>query len=502
MTSMAKLLLALLLLQSPVDLVNVLQIDLDRLRTTLTPPTITVRTADVLQTVLNTAPSGTTIRLQPGTYNVNLVLPAGKSGIVIRSDAPDPILSKPWVQPSDVNNAWATLLPLDPSLPVIATQAGAHDYLLQMLEIGPNLALPDRALIYLGDFNQSSLSQVPNRIDIDRCYIHGSDAHGGLRGVSLNTQNSTISRSYISNFWFEGQDSQAIGIYTGPGPYLISNNYLEGSGENILIGGVDTRNAGMTPSDITVTGNYFYKPQAWRSKPGSVKNLFELKNARRASITYNVFDGSWIDAQVGHGIVFTVRDQNGTAPWTTISDVVFRGNIVKNVEGSAFNLLGLDDTPNKSSLQGLRVTIDNNLILGANRGLQSSAGFRPTTFTHNTVIGCVNTVVFFYGTPFPAGQFWLTDNVLAGGMYGIFGDAVGSGTPAFTTFAPQSTAVANVIEGAVGPYPAGNYPIVAGALAARLDALHHYLGTETSTDGRPLGADVDDIMRRIPWAIQ
>ena len=36
-----------------------------------------------------------------------------------------------------------------------------------------------------------------------------------------------------------GFDSQAINGWTGPGPLLIENNYLEGAGENVIFGGAD-----------------------------------------------------------------------------------------------------------------------------------------------------------------------------------------------------------------------------------------------------------------------
>ncbi|HXG90746.1 MAG TPA: hypothetical protein VNN73_00055, partial [Blastocatellia bacterium] len=46
----------------------------------------------------------------------------------------------------------------------------------------------------------------------------------------------------------------------------------------------------------------------------SVKNLFELKNARRVLIDANLFENNWVDGQSGFAILFTVRNQDGTAP--------------------------------------------------------------------------------------------------------------------------------------------------------------------------------------------
>jgi hypothetical protein len=61
---------------------------------------------------------------------------------------------------------------------------------------------------------------------------------------------------------------------------------------------------------------------------------------------------------------------------------------------------------------------------------------------------------------------------------------------------------ANLIEGNAErtvPYPAGNYPIAAGALAGVLGPGRRYIGEEKSTDGLPIGADIRGLLRRIPW---
>src|SRR5206468_9330019 len=69
--------------------------------------------------------------------------------------------------------------------------------------------------------------------------------------------------------------SQAICGWNGPGPYAITNNYLEGAGENLLFGGADPAIPNLVPADITITGNLFSKPVAWRSEGWSVKNRSE-----------------------------------------------------------------------------------------------------------------------------------------------------------------------------------------------------------------------------------
>src|SRR5438105_9551765 len=57
----------------------------------------------------------------------------------------------------------------------------------------------------------------------------------------------------------------------------------------------------------------------------------------------NVFENNWMQAdQDGLAILFTPRNQNGTAPWSTVQDVTFTNNIVRHSTGG-INLMGWDD---------------------------------------------------------------------------------------------------------------------------------------------------------------
>ena len=96
-----------------------------------------------------------------------------------------------------------------------------------------------------------------------------------------------------------GQDSQAICAWNSPGPFVIRNNYLEAAGENIMFGGAASNIAGLVPSDITIEDNFFTKNPSWRGTTWTVKNLFELKNARRVLVRHNIMQFNWNGAQAG-----------------------------------------------------------------------------------------------------------------------------------------------------------------------------------------------------------
>ena len=116
------------------------------------------------------------------------------------------------------------------------TAPGAHHWRLMLIEVVGN-GMGD--LITLGDGDQTSLTRVPHDLVLDRVYIHGDAAAGQKRGIALNSASTTITGSYISDIKAVGQDSQAICGWNGPGPFTITNNYLEAAGENMLFGGAD-----------------------------------------------------------------------------------------------------------------------------------------------------------------------------------------------------------------------------------------------------------------------
>ena len=126
-----------------------------------------------------------------------------------------------------------------------------------------------------------------------------------------------------------------------------------------MFGGAHINIPGLVPSDITVEDNVLTKDPTWRGTSWTVKNLFELKNARRVTVRRNVMQYNWGGAQAGFAIVLTPRNSSGQTPWVVIEDVEFSGNVVTH-SGSGFNLLGRDNN-NPSGLLA-RVLIKDNLV--------------------------------------------------------------------------------------------------------------------------------------------
>lgn len=236
----------------------------------------------------------------------------------------------------------------------------------------------------------------------------------------------------------------------------------------------------------------------------SVKNIFELKNARRVVIDGNLFENNWVDAQSGFAILFTVRNQDGTAAWSVTEDVSFTNNIVRHA-AAGINILGRDDL--QPSDKAKRISIKNNLfydIGGAQWG--GNGRFLQITETenvvvdHNTVIHTSN-IITAYGVPNL--DFSFTNNLAPNNAFGVVGDGSTSGTTTLDRYMPSGVFKKNVIiNGRATIYPKKNYfPssidevgfVDPAAGDFRLAPSSPY--KEAGTKNKDIGADLDAIDR-------
>lgn len=469
--------------------------------------TLTVSAGGDLQSALNAAQPGDEIVLDAGaSFTGPFMLPekGGADYITVRSSASASLAADKRVSPADAASMPKILSP-GQGASALQTNARAHHFRFIGIEFKPvdaNAFVYDLVKFGDGGSAQNSLDQVPHHLILDRCYIHAYETQQLKRGVALNSASSEVINSYLAGFKVGGQDSQAIMGWNGPGPFRIVNNYLEGAAENVLFGGADPSIPNLVPSDIEIRNNYFFKPVAWRGAGYSVKNLFELKNAQRVVISGNVFENNWVDAQVGYAILFTVRNQDGTAPWSVVSDVKFTNNIVRH-SSAAINILGRDN--NHPSEQAKNIQIKNNLFEDIGGAWGGDGAFLKTTSSdsvtvdHNTVFQTGNTISA-YGDANT--NFVFTNQIIAHNAYGVIGDSHGIGNDSINFFFPSATFAGNTIVFGAGDvsrnYPAGNYfPTTFDAVGFinRAGSDYHLASNSAyknlGTDGRDPGCDVD-----------
>ena len=461
-----------------------------------------------LQAALDRARPGAVIELAAGgIYTGPFRLPrkTGDQEIVIRServDSPEFAAVGQRVRP-EMAPHMAVLTASSGA--VITSEPGAHHYRFVGLEIRPPARVALTNLVELGA-SATTIRDLPHDIVFDRCYVHGDPERGSRRGLALNTGRALVIDSHLSDFKRAGEESQAIAVWNGTGPFTILNSYLEATGENVMFGGADPLIPDLVPADIVIRGNHFSKPVAWRRSGAgwTVKNLFELKNARNVTIEGNLFEHNWPDAQTGFAILFTPRNQDGAAPWTVVEDVTFTGNLVRRV-GGGISILGTDDI--QTSRPTARVRISNNLFIdvggewGGGTLFQIMHGTTSVHIAHNTALQTGTAILA--GDTTPHRSFTFENNLVLHNEYGIIGSDAGIGRGSIDRYFPNAAIRNNVLVGAPGgAYPPGTFnpsSIAAVGFEApdrgdyRLATGSRFRGA--ATDGGDIGADVAAIGR-------
>jgi hypothetical protein len=472
-----------------------------------------------LQTAINSTQPGDVLVLDAGaTFTGPITLPSkgGSSYITIESSA----LAQLPAAGMRVSPANAPQMPKIVSSSgydyVLATAPGASYYNIIGIEFSPadstNYSLD--TMIKLGDVTSAQNSgNVPNHLTIDRCYIHAFPGQNLKRGIGLQSSETSILNSYISDFKLQDQDAQAMAGWNGPGPFHIINNYLEASGENLMFGGTPPSIIGLIPSDIEVRDNYLAKPLSWRSAGWKVKNLFELKNAQRVIVEGNVMENSWDNDgdHNGYGaVVLTVRNDSPPGAnlnyWATIQNVDFRNNIVRHA-GRGINILGVDDD-GQPSVQGHDIRICNNLFDDINNSWDDDGKWvkvrqmNNLTLDHNTVFQNWD-IILTYDVGNTSTGFVMTNNIVNYGS-GINGQNTAPGNQTMTTYFPSGVLSGNVMIGGSSQayqysnFPNNYYPTLSQVGFVdysngnyRLSSTSPYISS--ATDGRAVGCDLDTL---------
>jgi hypothetical protein len=267
----------------------------------------------------------------------------------------------------------------------------------------------------------------------------------------------------------------------------------------------------------TVTANSFVDTGsggtsgAVPKSPGTVwtvKNLFELKNARTVLVEGNIFENHWPQAQAGYAIVLTPRNSNGRCTWCIVESVRFENNVVRHV-AAGINLLG-SDIPTRPTKQTRDIAFRNNLFYDMGKSFGGNGWFlligaapRELVIDHNTISNSGTTLVYAYGgnkdSPAAIDGFRFTNNAAPHGKYGI-GGAFYVAKDVMPKFFPGSTITGNYLPGgASSRFPPGNR--TEGTFNSEfLDVAEGNFqlkpGSQlrgAASDGKDVGADIDKL---------
>jgi hypothetical protein len=458
-----------------------------------------------LQAALDAAEPGDEIVLEAGAvFRGQFQLPekSGDGWILVRSSELEALPEGVRVSPAVAGH----MAILEGTDAVISTPARAHHWRLAGLWIRPTAGSSPNDLVRLGSTSATSTDELAHHLIVDRSYIHGDPDVGGKRGIALNSAWTAVIDSYISDFKREGQDTQAIAGWNGPGPYLIHNNYLEGAAENLMFGGADPAIQDLVPADIEICKNHLSKPLSWKKddpsfngKAWTIKNLFELKASRRLLFSDNLLERCWTHGQTGFAMVLKSSNQDGRAPWVVTEDITLVNNLVRG-SGGGINLSGAGDGNPAGTTS--RLTFYNNLFvdIGGAQWLSDGRAFQflnappDVWYVHNTTRAGNSFVTV--DSRAPAVGFVYQDNLVEYGRYGLFGSGAGSGNSALAAYFVDPVFEGNLVVGGGSPssYPAGNAFAADFDAAGATDELRLLPASPHSggaSDGRDPGADID-----------
>jgi hypothetical protein len=212
-----------------------------------------------------------------------------------------------------------------------------------------------------------------------------------------------------------------------------------------------------------------------------------------------VFEHNWADGQNGIAILFTVRNQDGQAPWSVVQDVTFSRNVVRHA-GGGIAVLGLDDV--HPSQRTRRILVEDSVFDDVDGARWGGRGrlFQMVNGTADVVIEHVTGLQTgdVLGADMAAHTgFVFRNNIAADNGLGVV--ATGGSLANIATYFPGAVFTGNaLVAGRSTDYPAGNFfpPSITDVGFVDAPGGHYALAPSSpyrgaGTDGQDLGADVD-----------
>ncbi len=524
-----------------------------------------------LQAALNSAHCGDTIELQAGaTFAGTFIFPAkscdNRHWVIVRSSAADSALpaegrranpcfagvaslpGRPQYTCANPQKVMARIEYNKAANGPITFRSGANHYRLLGLEItrtAGGRSAPTLISVEPGG--------VADHIIVDRSWLHGTAQDETQVGISLNGTNYVaVVDSYFSDFHCTagtGTCTDAHGISGGlgshqDGPYKIENNFLEASGESVFFGGGA---ATVTPADIEVRRNHFFKPWQWMpgnpkfvgaadGHPFVVKNHMELKNATRVLVEANLMENNWGGfSQTGYAILLSPKSQhtrnNGNVcPLCQVTDITIRYTRISHAGAGIQLLTGMSGNGQDggAALAGTRWSIHDVVLDDINKNY--TGGGSLFEVLNGWPANPLNTVTINHITGFPDPMshllimgnqasnpsmygFVFTNNIVTTGRYPVWNTGGGKTSCAYSDVPVTSIATCfttytfgnNALVGTPQPFPPSSWPTgnffpadgkgagfvqYNGGVGGDYELQPNSPYKNAGTDGRDLGADI------------
>ncbi len=501
--------------------------------------TIPVASGGNIQTAINTAAAATgtvLIELEQGasfTITSSLILKKKTDSALIwirsagYSNGSFPTLEKR-IDPVANASLLATITTSTAETPLITTEVNqpVENYILTGLKITSTVQ-DTGGLIALGygDYQQTSLTQLPRNIAIHHCWITGpiSTSVRIRHGIFVNARDVAMIGNYIDEI-HDDSESHGVIVLNTDGGVVFWNNYDAATGINFFVGGATGEIPEITPSHFSIRRNYFFKHLKWQrtdfggtnppwdGSQWNIKNNLEFKTGRFIAVDSNIYENSWVQGdQVGYGTNFnnTIDNAWGKFEWGQLTNSKYINT------GTGHTLRGRDEKIWKGEMSVMRhLLVRNNLynpvgdillwIPAGGYVANVLRGMVDFGFVHNTSDETGPSAFNFSGAE-PLYRPKVLNNIGPHNTYGWKGDGSNPGTPSFNVYTVGIDFRGNLLAGAdSGQYPAGgsgndanHYPAANQLTAQYVNyAAGNFVlavtseGKNAATDGTDIGADI------------
>lgn len=280
----------------------------------------------------------------------------------------------------------------------------------------------------------------------DRCRVLGDPVQGAHRGVEWRGGRSFIRRCFMDDIFRRDQDTQAICAWDCEAPGLVVDDcYLSAAGQSIMFGGADSTAAEHIPRSIHISKSAFAKKASWLGVQ-QVKCAFEIKCAIDVTVEFcDMQHGGMSQGQGCYLMDMTVRNQDGAAPWSCITNIEI-AHCTGELASGVCNILGEDNVHPSGKLDGLHIhdcqftAMDGHL--GSGRLFLFGGSPAHVTLLNQTISGVnMASLGYFYGILPPTG-FVAGGLTLPSSEYGWYLDAdtghAGSGRTKMLAYMPDA----------------------------------------------------------------